>query len=252
MVAKRVLNVGGNSKAIPLPPQYDGWEHHLLDIDPTGKPDIVCDARELATLEAEQYDAIYCSHNLEHYYRHDVAKVLAGFRHVLKADGFAHVRVPDMAEVMRRVVDEALDIEDVLYQSGLGPISALDVIYGYGRQIESSGCDFFAHKTGFTRKSLTQALARGGFTHVIATAASLEVAAYAFKQKPIEAVLGLLGVSEASVEGDLDASVPDAGVGSLSLADLFTQTEKLSAEGRSGDAIRMFRAWLGVVDSPLA
>ncbi len=74
---KTVLNVGGNSKAIALPPQYAGFEHLLLDIDPSGSPDIVCDARELATLDAGQSDAVYCSHNLEHYYRHDVHLALA-------------------------------------------------------------------------------------------------------------------------------------------------------------------------------
>jgi len=31
---RRVLNVGGNNKSIPLPPQYERWEHVLLDIDP--------------------------------------------------------------------------------------------------------------------------------------------------------------------------------------------------------------------------
>lgn len=63
---KKVLNVGGNTKAIPLPPEYAGWEHVLLDIDPKGNPDVVCDARELTTLPSATYDAIYCSHNLEH------------------------------------------------------------------------------------------------------------------------------------------------------------------------------------------
>ena len=63
----RVLNVGGGSKDIPLPPHYAGWEHVLMDIDPKGQPDLVCDARELPALPAGQYDAIFCSHNLEHY-----------------------------------------------------------------------------------------------------------------------------------------------------------------------------------------
>lgn len=31
---KRVLNVGGNDKSIALPPQYAGFEHLLLDIQP--------------------------------------------------------------------------------------------------------------------------------------------------------------------------------------------------------------------------
>ena len=64
---KRVLNVGGASKAIPIPQHYAGWEHVLLDVDPNQEPDIVCDARELVELPAGGFDAIYCSHNLEHY-----------------------------------------------------------------------------------------------------------------------------------------------------------------------------------------
>lgn len=181
---KKVLNVGGNSKAIPLPPAYTGYEHLLLDIDPTGQPDICCDARLLTTLEAGQFDAIYCSHNLEHYYHHDVSKVLAGFRHVLKDSGFVHLRVPDIGAVMKACVERNLDIDDVLYQSSLGPITVMDVIYGYGKQIESSGVDFFAHKTGFTQKSLARALMASGFDKIYCTTGNLEVVAWAFKGAP--------------------------------------------------------------------
>jgi ubiquinone/menaquinone biosynthesis C-methylase UbiE len=184
---KKVLNVGGNSKAIPLPPQYADFEHVLLDIDPTGKPDIVCDARQLTTLEAGQFDAVYCSHNLEHYYRHDVPKVLAGFLHVLKEGGVAHIRVPDIGEVMRVSVEKGLDIEDELYQSALGSIMVMDVIYGYTVQIEQSGQDFFAHKTGFTQKSLLKALYLAGFKRMFrirGEGQSLEVNMLAFKGEP--------------------------------------------------------------------
>ena len=181
---KKVLNVGGNSKAIPLPPQYAEFEHLLLDIDPRGAPDIVCDARMLTTLAGGQFDAVYCSHNLEHYYRHDVPKVLAGFLHVLKDDGFAHIRVPDLDEVMRATIERGLDIDDVLYDSPAGPIRVLDVIYGYSVEIERSGQDFYAHKTGFTEKSLLAALERAGFRRVFAAARNLEIAALAFKTVP--------------------------------------------------------------------
>ena len=81
---KKVINIGGNNKDIALPPWYEGWEHVLLDIDASANPDIVCDARELSSLPGASYDSVYCSHNLEHYYRHDVKKVLAGFAHILK------------------------------------------------------------------------------------------------------------------------------------------------------------------------
>lgn len=191
---KRVLNVGGNSKSIPLPPVYRGWDNVLLDIDPRSNADVLCDARELTRLGGGEYDAVYCSHNLEHYYRHDVPKVLAGFRHVLKSEGFVNIRVPDMAEVMRRTVQEGLDIDDVLYQSAAGPITVRDVIYGYGVEIERSGNDFFAHKTGFTRKSLQAALQAGGFPFVYIDARNLEVMAVAFKQPPDEAQRKLLNL----------------------------------------------------------
>ncbi|MCA2653044.1 MAG: class I SAM-dependent methyltransferase [Microcystis sp. M015S2] len=181
---KKVLNVGGNSKAIPLPPQYSEFEHLLLDIDPKGSPDIVCDARNLTTLESGQFDAVYCSHNLEHYYRHDVQRVLAGFLHVLKDGGFAHIRVPDIQELMRITIDRGLDIDDVLYQSPAGPIMVLDVLYGYSVEIERSKKDFFAHKTGFTHKSLLKALQKAGFSKIYIAAGNLEVSALAFKVAP--------------------------------------------------------------------
>jgi hypothetical protein len=113
-----------------------------------------------------------------------VPKVLAGFMHVLKPDGFAHIRVPDMEEVMRQAVERKLDLEDVLYDSPAGPIMVLDVMYGLGSQIERSGVDFYAHKTGFTRKSLLKLLRAAGFTNVFCGTGNLEVNALAFKGKP--------------------------------------------------------------------
>ncbi len=183
---KKVLNVGGNSKDIPIPDFYDGWVHHLLDIDPKGNPDIVCDARELFDMPKleNQYDSIYCSHNLEHYYSHDAIKVLRGFNHVLKKDGFVNIRVPDIQAVMQHVVHNNMDINDTLYQAPSGPIMVKDVLYGWGRQIEESGCDFFAHKTGFTVKSLISVLSETGFTYAFSGTANFEIIVFAFKESP--------------------------------------------------------------------
>lgn len=189
---KRVLNVGGANKSIALPAQYQGWKHVLLDIDSRGGPNIVCDARELTTLPAAQFDAVYCSHNLEHYYRHDVPKVLGGFRHVLKADGFAEIHVPDLADLMQTVVKRGLDVDDLLYQSPAGPITVRDVLYGLGSEIERSGNDFWAHKTGFTKKSLTAMLVRCGFPVVYNGSGNFEVAAFAFTKPPTDEIRRLL------------------------------------------------------------
>lgn len=182
---RKVLNVGGNNKQIQIPPYYSAFEHLILDIDPVGKPDIVCDARTMKTLPAAQFDAIYCSHNLEHYFAHDVANVLAGFLHVLRPDGFAEIRVPDLDLLMKTYVEKQMDIEDVLYESGAGPIMVRDVLYGFGKQIERSGVDFYAHKTGFTQKSLTAALFKAGFKSTLRRQGRhYELLVYAFPNKP--------------------------------------------------------------------
>jgi SAM-dependent methyltransferase len=186
MTPRRLLNVGGGSKKIPIPAHYAGWDHVLLDIDPALEPDVVCDARRLDTLPAQQFDAIYCSHNLEHYYRHDTKSVLRGFLHVLKTDGFAEIRVPDLRAVMQRVVWDNLDVDAILYQSGAGPIGVLDVIYGLASEIEESGSDFQQHKAGFTPQSLGRTLEQAGFGPVFlfASPEAYECRALAFRAWP--------------------------------------------------------------------
>ena len=193
---KKVLNVGGGSKSIALPPQYAAFEHLLLDIDPKGQPDIVCDARQLSGLPAAQFDAVYCSHNLEHYYRHDVPRVLAGILHVMKDGGFVQIRVPDLTELMRVTVSQGLDVDDVLYTSPAGPVMILDVLYGHSPTIERSGEEFFAHKTGFTQKSLSNAVARAGFSSIFCMTGNLEINLIAFKGKPDPEVRALFGLPE--------------------------------------------------------
>jgi len=191
-----MLNVGGNSKTVPIPVHYAGWQHFLLDIDATGDADIVCDARELGGFDAARFDAVYCSHNLEHYYQHDVPRVLAGFMHVLKRDGFAEVRVPDLEAVFRKVSDGEFGLEDALYDSPAGPITPIDVIYGRGKQIESSGQDFYAHKTGFTAKTLTTTLQRAGFQEIwmAPPLSDYEIRAVAFKEPSTPEQRKLLGI----------------------------------------------------------
>lgn len=196
---KKVLNVGGGSKSIALPPQYAAYEHVLLDIDPAGQPDIVSDARLLAGLPAAQFDAVYCSHNLEHYYRHDVPRVLAGFLHVLKDGGFAQIRVPDLTELMRVTVSKDLDVDDVLYVSPAGPVMVLDVLYGHSPTIERSGAEFFAHKTGFTQKSLSNAVARAGFSAMFGLTGNLEINLIAFRGGPNPEVCALFGLPVGNV-----------------------------------------------------
>jgi len=95
-----------------------------------------------------------------------VPRVLAGFLHVLKPDGFAEIKVPDLEAVFRKVTEGGLGLEDDLYVSPGGPITVLDVVYGWAKEIERSGEACFAHKTGFTARSLAATMQRAGFGEV--------------------------------------------------------------------------------------
>ena len=196
-LSKRLLNVGGNNKSIAIPPYYAEFEHLLLDVDKTVKPDVLADARSLHTLDADQYDAVYCSHNLEHYFAHDVTKVLAGFRHVLKQGGFAEIRVPDTKALMRHMVENDIELDEVLYNTQAGhPISCCDILYGWGQQIERSGVDFYAHKTGFSQNTLRKALNNAGFAVVVFRPGRIfEVRALAFTVMPVSEYQKLLGLN---------------------------------------------------------
>lgn len=183
----RVLNVGGGGNR-QLPTYFAGWEHHVLDIDPNVGAEIVCDAKEMCKLKAAQYDAIFCSHNLEHFYRHDVPIVLAGFRHVLKPSGFAQIAVPDLMAVMRNMTDP----DDVWYRAS-SPITFHDVLYGWDRAM-SQGNLFYAHKCGFSEKSLTSVLRKAGFAKVLTAVDGYNIHAYAFMTKPSSDKLKRMGL----------------------------------------------------------
>jgi len=179
----KVLNVGGHSKSIAIPPQYDGMEHHLLDIDPLVHPEILWDARKLTELEGGQYEAVYCSHNLEHFTLDEVPEVLRGCLHMLKDGGVLQVRVPNILGIMHKIVAEGLDLYDVMYESGLGPIRAIDMLYGLplDKLAHPSQQAWFLHKTGFSKLTLAHALIAAGFTAVYGDADTFEVNVMAVK-----------------------------------------------------------------------
>ena len=182
--SKHVLNVGGGTKATVIPDHYNGWEHHLLDVDPRRKPDILLDARNLESLAPQQYDAVYCSHTLEHFHHHEIPVILKGFNHVLQRDGFAEIRVPDLMAVCRHMVQRGMDIGDVLYTAPAGPITIRDVFFGYGKEIRTTGQDFYAHKTGFSHRALEALLLRSGMQEIrfARPNAAFEIHVLAFRQ----------------------------------------------------------------------
>jgi len=96
---------------------------------------------------------------------------------------------------MRTVATRDLDIEDTIYVAPAGPITARDMLYGFAPEIERSGEDFFAHKTGFTAKSLTRQLLAAGFpVSIVGPGRSWELLGFGFKAEPDEATMAMLGI----------------------------------------------------------
>lgn len=164
MHAKTILHVGpghrSNGAKLPAAFQGSDWQELRLDIDPANEPDIVGSMLDMAAVADGSVDAIYSAHNIEHVYAHEVPQVLKEFLRVLKPEGFLVVTCPDLQTVCQLVAEDKLG--DAAYTSQAGPITPLDILYGHGAAL-AAGHHYMAHKTGFTLKTLTQALHGAGF-----------------------------------------------------------------------------------------
>jgi hypothetical protein len=127
---------------------WAGWKVVTLDIDPNAKPDILASMVDLGAIGP--YEAVYCSHALEHLYPHEVPIALAEFHRVLVPGGMAMVVVPDLQDVSP--TDEALP------KMGL---CGLDLFYGNSREVP--GRPYMAHHCGFVADTLQRAMSLAGF-----------------------------------------------------------------------------------------
>jgi ubiquinone/menaquinone biosynthesis C-methylase UbiE len=118
---------------------------------------------DMSPVSANTIDAVWSSHNLEHLQRHEVPLAFGEFIRVLKPHGLLLLTLPDLQQVAQLVVDDRL--EDQAYQSPSGPVTALDMIFGHTASL-ARGNRFMAHRTGFTARTLHQALVEAGFVEV--------------------------------------------------------------------------------------
>jgi ubiquinone/menaquinone biosynthesis C-methylase UbiE len=137
------------------------WKEVRLDVDPAVEPHIVATITNMDRVPDGSVDAVWSSHNLEHLWAHEVPLALAEFRRVLRPDGFLLLTLPDLTPVAKLVAEGKL--EEPAYESPAGPITPLDILYGYGPAL-AAGHHFMAHKTGFTETTLQGHLEEAGFT----------------------------------------------------------------------------------------
>ena len=163
VATKLILHVGCgpyNPEALPEQLRTPEWREVRLDIDPSVKPDLIGSMTDMSAVLNESVDAVFSSHNLEHLYAHEVPVALSEFHRVLKPGGFALITLPDIQAVAEHVAQG--NLEETLYVSPAGPITALDILYGLRTAI-ANGNHFMAHRTAFTAETLCQKLEQTGF-----------------------------------------------------------------------------------------
>jgi SAM-dependent methyltransferase len=147
-----VVNVGcGPLQTRALPAHFDGWRHLRVDVDPSVRPDIVADLTDLSPIPDGMADAVWASHCVEHLYLHQVSVALKEFHRVTRKDGFVCMLVPDLQAIAGQVAADRL--HEPLYRSPAGPVSAHDMLYGFGAAI-AGGNVAMAHRCGFTPSML--------------------------------------------------------------------------------------------------
>jgi SAM-dependent methyltransferase len=181
--AKLLINLGSGPKDMTwLPAMFADWRELRVDADAKAAPDLLADITDLSAIETGAADAIWAAHCLEHLHLHQVAGAIAEMHRILVDDGFLCVIVPDLQVVAEYIINDKL--HEVVYQSGAGPVSAHDMIFGYGPFI-AKGHEGMAHRCGFTPGLLARELQKSPFAEILLRRrANQELAAIARKRPP--------------------------------------------------------------------
>lgn len=192
---KLLINVGcGPVLRLTRTALFEEWRQLRVDIEESVDPDVIADLTDLSPIESGTADALWSSHCVEHLYRSQVPGALQEFHRVLKDDGFIVILVPDLQAVAERIVADQFD--EPIYNSGMGPVSAHDMFYGFGPSI-AAGQTSMAHRCGFTPTSLVNLLNSSNFAeYAIRRLGSLELLVVARKS---------LGAPETNSEALLQA-----------------------------------------------
>jgi SAM-dependent methyltransferase len=159
------INAGcGSTKNSHLPRVFRKWDQIRVDVDPRLKPDLVASIDDLSAIPDASVDAVWCSHCVEHLYPHQVPLALAEFRRVLRNDGFACIIVPDLQEIFHWIANDRL--QETIYESAAGPVTAHDMIWGFGPAI-AHGMPGMAHHCGFTPTHFLESLKSAGFSEIV-------------------------------------------------------------------------------------
>lgn len=160
---RTVLHVGcGPRPDRVLHWSFKGWRQLTVDVDPAVGPDIVASVTSMPDVGDASVEAVQASHMLEHLFPHEVPRALGEFLRVLRPDGDVLIQVPDIVQACAAIAEGRGDRP--LYQAPGGPITPMDMVFGYSRCVERSPA--MAHRTGFWAARLRQAVEAAGFAAV--------------------------------------------------------------------------------------
>jgi len=159
---KTLLHVGcGHSNISELNGfSVSEWKEIRFDIDEKVNPDIIGSLTEMSSVQTGSVDAIYSAYNIDHIYAHEVPIAFKEFHRVLNDDGIVVLRCPDIQTICEVIAQDKL--LEPLYESPIGPIYPIDILFGNRQQI-SGGNEFMAKKVGFTYSVLNQTFGEAGF-----------------------------------------------------------------------------------------
>ena len=170
------------------------WQEVRMDVAGIGSPQIVSSLLDMRMLDPESFDAAFTARSLERLYSHEVGLALGNLLRILKQDGYLIVVCADLQLACSLVAEDKL--LEPAYESPAGPVSPLDIIYGY-RPAIAAGQTLYARKCGFTIKALIGTLSQVGFASIWGTRIpqTFTIAAIACKSKHPEAYLKKLAAT---------------------------------------------------------
>jgi len=182
--ARLLVNLGSGPKGSTwLPAMFADWRELRVDTEASAAPDLLADITDLSAIETGSIDAIWSAHCLEHLFLHQVAGAIAEMHRILADDGFMCLIVPDLQVLAEYIVNDKL--HEVVYQSAAGPVTAHDILFGYGPYI-AQGHGGMAHRCGFTPGLLVRELQKTPFAEIILRRRpNHELAAVARKRPPV-------------------------------------------------------------------
>jgi SAM-dependent methyltransferase len=175
------LNAGcGPAGNLHVPRFFRNWRQIRADLDPGTNPDLVADIVDLSAIPDGTFDAVWSAHCVEHLFAHQVPRAMAEFRRVLCETGFACIIVPDLQAIAHWIATDRL--HETIYQSAAGPVTAHDMVWGFGAAI-ALGKISMAHHCGFTPTRFLDCLKEAGFREFVLHRRShnLELAALALR-----------------------------------------------------------------------